>query len=193
MKTIGFALCGSFCTFEKSLAQLEFLAQTYNILPLMSQTAYETDTRFGKAADWVARLEQAAGREVLHTLVQAEPIGPKGLVDAMVVCPCTGNTLSKIAAGITDTPVTMAVKSSLRIGIPVVLCCATNDAMAASGPNLLRLLNTKNVYLVPLRQDDPVKKPVSLVADFSLLPRTIALALEGRQLQPVFLPPQTGG
>ena len=193
MKTIGFAMCGSFCTFEKSLAQLEFLAQTYNILPLMSQTAYETDTRFGKAADWVARLEQAAGREVLHTLVQAEPIGPKGLVDAMVVCPCTGNTLSKIAAGITDTPVTMAVKSSLRIGIPVVLCCATNDAMAASGPNLLRLLNTKNVYLVPLRQDDPVKRPVSLVADFSLLPRTIALALEGRQLQPVFLPPQTGG
>ena len=193
MKTIGFALCGSFCTFEKSLAQLESLAQTYNILPLMSQTAYETDTRFGKAADWVARLEQAAGRKVLHTLVQAEPIGPKGLVDAMVVCPCTGNTLSKIAAGITDTPVTMAVKSSLRIGIPVVLCCATNDAMAASGPNLLRLLNTKNVYLVPLRQDDPVKKPVSLVADFSLLPRTIALALEGRQLQPVFLPPHTGG
>lgn len=193
MKTIGFAMCGSFCTFEKSLAQLEFLAQTYNILPLMSQTAYETDTRFGKAADWVARLEQAAGREVLHTIVQAEPIGPKGLVDAMVVCPCTGNTLSKIAAGITDTPVTMAVKSSLRIGIPVVLCCATNDAMAASGPNLLRLLNTKNVYLVPLRQDDPVKKPVSLVADFSLLPQTIALALEGRQLQPVFLPPQTGG
>lgn len=193
MKTIGFALCGSFCTFEKSLAQLEFLAQTYNILPLMSQTAYETDTRFGKAADWVAQVEKITGREVLHTIVQAEPIGPKGLVDAMVVCPCTGNTLSKIAAGITDTPVTMAVKSSLRIGIPVVLCCATNDAMAASGPNLLRLLNTKNVYLVPLRQDDPVKKPVSLVADFSLLPRTIALALEGRQLQPVFLPPQTGG
>ena len=193
MKTIGFAMCGSFCTFEKSLAQLEFLAQTYNILPLMSQTAYETDTRFGKAADWVAQVEKITGREVLHTIVQAEPIGTKGLVDAMVVCPCTGNTLSKIAAGITDTPVTMAVKSSLRIGIPVVLCCATNDAMAASGPNLLRLLNTKNVYLVPLRQDDPVKKPVSLVADFSLLPRTIALALEGRQLQPVFLPPHTGG
>lgn len=193
MKTIGFAMCGSFCTFEKSLAQLEFLAQTYNILPLMSQTAYETDTRFGKAADWVAQVEKITGREVLHTIVQAEPIGPKGLVDAMVVCPCTGNTLSKIAAGITDTPVTMAVKSSLRIGIPVVLCCATNDAMAASGPNLLRLLNTKNVYLVPLRQDDPVKKPVSLVADFSLLSRAIALALEGRQLQPVFLPPQTGG
>ena len=103
----------------------------------------------------------------------------------------TGNTLSKIAAGITDTPVTMGVKSALRIGIPVVLCCATNDAMAASGPNLLRLLNTKNVYLVPLRQDDPVKKPVSLVADFTLLPQAVSLALEGKQLQPVFLPPQT--
>ena len=129
---------------------------------------------------------------MLHTIVQAEPIGPQGLVDLLAVAPCTGNTLSKIAAGITDTPVTMAVKSALRIGIPVVLCCATNDAMAASGPNLLRLLNTKNVYLVPLRQDDPVKKPVSLVADFTLLPQAIALALEGKQFQPVFLPPHTG-
>ncbi|CCX38587.1 dipicolinic acid synthetase B subunit [Clostridium sp. CAG:1013] len=113
------------------------------------------------------------------------------MVDLLAVAPCTGNTLSKIASGITDTPVTMAVKSALRIGIPVVLCCATNDAMAASGPNLLRLLNTKNVYLVPLRQDDPVKKPVSLVADFTLLPKAIELALEGKQLQPVFLPPHT--
>ena len=137
-------------------------------------------------------VQEIAGRPVLHTIVQAEPIGPQGLVDLLAVAPCTGNTLSKIAAGITDTPVTMAVKSALRIGIPVVLCCATNDAMAASGPNLLRLLNTKNVYLVPLRQDDPVKKPVSLVADFTLLPQAIALALEGKQLQPVFLPPHTG-
>ena len=198
MKTIGFAMCGSFCTFEKAVGQMEALSHSYAILPLMSQNAYTTDTRFGKAQDWVrrvegmARLEQAAGREVLHTIVQAEPIGPKGLVDLLAVAPCTGNTLSKIAAGITDTPVTMAVKSALRIGIPVVLCCATNDAMAASGPNLLRLLNTKNVYLVPLRQDDPVKKPVSLVADFTLLPQAIALALEGKQLQPVFLPPHTG-
>ena len=156
----------------------------------MSQNAYSTDTRFGKAREWVRQVEEIAGSPVIHTMVQAEPIGPKGLVDVLAVAPCTGNTLSKIAAGITDTPVTMAVKSALRIGIPVVLCCATNDAMAASGPNLLRLLNTKHVYLVPLRQDDPVKKPVSLVADFSLLPQTIGLALEGRQLQPVLLPPQ---
>ncbi len=190
MKTIGFAMCGSFCTFEKAVGQMEALSKQYNILPLMSQNAYETDTRFGRAEDWVHRVEAIAGREVLHTLVQAEPIGPKGMVDLLAVAPCTGNTLSKIAGGITDTPVTMGVKSALRIGIPVVLCCATNDAMAASGPNLLRLLNTKNVYLVPLRQDDPVKKPVSLVADFSLLPQTIQQALEGKQLQPVFLPPQ---
>ena len=192
MKTIGFAMCGSFCTFEKAVGQMEALSHSYAILPLMSQNAYTTDTRFGKAQDWVRRVEGIAGRPVLHTIVQAEPIGPKGLVDLLAVAPCTGNTLSKIAAGITDTPVTMAVKSALSIGTPVVLCCATNDAMAASGPNLLRLLNTKNVYLVPLRQDDPVKKPVSLVADFTLLPQAIALALEGRQLQPVFLPPHTG-
>ena len=191
MKTLGFAMTGSFCTFEKATAQLEALSHTYHILPLMSQNAYTTDTRFGKAADWVRRVEELSGHEVPHTIVQAEPIGPKGLVDVLAVAPCTGNTLSKIAAGITDTPVTMGVKSALRIGIPVVLCCATNDAMAASGPNLLRLLNTKNVYLVPLRQDDPVKKPVSLVADFTLLPQAVSLALEGKQLQPVFLPPQT--
>lgn len=184
-------MTGSFCTFEKATAQLEALSHTYHILSLMSQNAYTTDTRFGKAADWVRRVEELSGHEVLHTIVQAEPIGPKGLVDVLAVAPCTGNTLSKIAAGITDTPVTMGVKSALRIGIPVVLCCATNDAMAASGPNLLRLLNTKNVYLVPLRQDDPVKKPVSLVADFTLLPQAVSLALEGKQLQPVFLPPQT--
>lgn len=181
-------MTGSFCTFEKATAQLEALSHTYHILPLMSQNAYTTDTRFGKAEDWVKRVEEISGHEVLHTIVQAEPIGPKGMVDVLTVAPCTGNTLSKIASGITDTPVTMAVKSALRIGIPVVLCCATNDAMAASGPNLLRLLNTKNVYLVPLRQDDPVKKPVSLVADFTLLPQAVALALEGKQLQPVFLP-----
>ena len=190
MKTLGFAMCGSFCTFEKAVAQMEKLSHTYEILPLMSQNAYTTDTRFGKAEDWVKRVETISGREVVHTIVQAEPIGPKGLVDVLAVAPCTGNTLSKIASGITDTPVTMAVKSALRIGIPVVLCCATNDAMAASGPNLLRLLNTKNVYLVPLRQDDPVKRPVSLVADFTLLPQAVALAMEGKQLQPVFLPPQ---
>ena len=186
MKTIGFAMCGSFCTFEKSLAQLESLAQTYNILPLMSQTAYETDTRFGKAADWVAQVEKITGREVLHTIVQAEPIGPKGLVDAMVVCPCTGNTLAKLAYGITDTPVCMAVKSHVRNGRPVVIAVATNDGLSGSGKNIGHLLNYKNMYFVPLSQDDPENKPRSLVADFTKVEDTIRLALEGKQLGPIF-------
>ncbi len=186
MKTVGFAMCGSFCTLSRALSQMERLSREYKILPVMSQNVYETDTRFGKAADFIEKTEKLSGRKVLHTIPETEPIGPKKLVDVMAVCPCTGNTLSKIAGGITDTSVTMAVKSSLRIGIPVVLCVASNDSLGASGPNLLRLLNTKNVYLVPVSQDDPEKKPFSLVADFSLLSQSIAAALENRQLQPVF-------
>lgn len=186
MRTIGFALCGSFCTLSKAMEQMERLRREAEILPIMSQNVYETDTRFGPAAGFIAQAERLAGRPVAHTIVETEPIGPKGLVDAMVVCPCTGNTLSKIAGGITDTSVTMAVKSCLRIGIPVVLCLASNDSLGASGPNVARLMNTKNVYFVPLSQDDPVKKPFSLVADFSALPETLAAALAGRQLQPVF-------
>lgn len=186
MKTVGFAMCGSFCTFAKAMEQMERLCGEYRILPIMSRNAYETDTRFGTAESFIRQAEALSGQRVLHTIVETEPIGPKGMVDVLAVCPCTGNTLSKIANGITDTPVTMAVKSSLRIGIPVVLCAASNDSLGASGPNVLRLLNTKNVYFVPLGQDDPVKKPLSLVADFEKLPETIEAALAGRQTQPVF-------
>lgn len=186
MKTVGFAMCGSFCTFAKAMEQMERLCGEYRILPIMSRNAYETDTRFGTAESFIRQAEALSGQKVLHTIVETEPIGPKGIVDVLAVCPCTGNTLSKIANGITDTPVTMAVKSSLRIGIPVVLCAASNDSLGASGPNVLRLLNTKNVYFVPLGQDDPVKKPLSLVADFEKLPETIEAALAGRQTQPVF-------
>lgn len=187
MKTVGFAMCGSFCTLEKAMGQMERLRREYDILPIMSQNVYETDTRFGKAEDFIRRAEEIAGKRVLHTIVEAEPIGPKRMVDVIAVCPCTGNTLSKMAGGITDTPVTMAVKSALRIGIPVVLCAASNDSLGASGPNIARLMNTKNVFFVPLGQDDPVKKPFSLVADFSLLPQAVAAALENRQLEPVLL------
>ena len=186
MKTVGFAMCGSFCTLSKAVEQMKLLSKDYAILPVMSQNTYETDTRFGTAAGFIQQAKDISGSEVLHTIVQAEPIGPKGLVDVLVVCPCTGNTLSKIANGITDTPVTMAVKSSLRIGIPVVICLASNDALGASGQNAARLLNTKNVFFVPMRQDDPVKKPLSLVADFTKLSETVEAALEKRQLQPVF-------
>ena len=186
MNTVGFAMCGSFCTLGKAMEQMEQLREKYSVLPVMSQNVYETDTRFGKAREFIEKAEKLSGRQVLHTIVEAEPIGPKGLVDAMVVCPCTGNTLSKIAGGITDTSVTMAVKSSLRIGIPVLLCVASNDSLGASGANIARLMNTKNIFFVPLSQDDPVKKPFSLVADFSLLPESLEAALEKRQLQPVF-------
>lgn len=190
MKTIGFAMCGSFCTFEKAVGQMEALSHSYAILPLMSQNAYTTDTRFGKAQDWVRRVEAIAGRPVLHTIVQAEPIGPKGLVDLLAVAPCTGNTLSKIAAGITDTPVTMAVKSALRIGIPVVLCCATNDAMAASGPQPAAAAEHQTCVSGAPASRRPGEKASFSGGGLFPLPQTIGLALEGRQLQPVLLPPQ---
>ncbi len=186
MQTLGFAMCGSFCTMGKAMEQLAALREKYSLLPVMSHNVYETDTRFGRAEDFIEKAQEITGRKVLHTIVEAEPIGPKRLVDAMVVCPCTGNTLSKMALGITDTPVTMAVKSALRVGLPVIICLASNDAIGASGQNVARLMNTKNVYFVPLSQDDPLKKPFSLVADFSLLGETVELALEGRQLQPIY-------
>lgn len=187
-KKIGFAMCGSFCTFQPALEQMHRLAEEgHSLLPIMSYNASSTDTRFGRASDFIWELEDTCGKKVIKTIPDAEPIGPKRMVDLMVVAPCTGNTLAKLACGITDTPVTMAVKSSLRIGLPVVLALATNDALAASAQNLGRLLNVKNVYFVPLRQDDPEKKPVSLVCDFSKLLPTCEAALRGKQLQPVFL------
>lgn len=185
--TFGYALCGSFCTFSKSLEQMKFLAeQGYNLVPIMSYNAAKTDTRFGKADDFIQEIEEICGRKLIQTIVGAEPIGPKKMVDLMIVAPCTGNTLAKLANGITDTPVTMAVKSNLRIGRPVLLAPATNDALAASAQNIGKLLNTKNVYFVPMSEDDPIKKPYSLVSDFTqLLPAALA-ALKGEQLQPVF-------
>ena len=185
--TLGFALCGSFCTFEKAFEQMRRTAAAgYQLLPIMSNNAYETDTRFGRAADFIWEAKDICGRKVVHTIPGAEPLGPKRMIDALVIAPCTGNTLAKLANGITDTPVTMAAKSCLRIGLPVVLCIATNDALAASAQNIGRLMNTKNVYFVPLRQDDPEQKPNSAVADFEQLIPAVEAALKGRQLQPVF-------
>lgn len=185
-KKIGYALTGSFCTFHRSIEQMKLLrSMGYELYPIMSDNAYTTDTRFGRAADIIDEIEKLAGKSVIHTIVTAEPIGPKGLCDMMVVAPCTGNTLSKIASGITDTPVTMAVKSQLRVNKPVLLCIATNDALGASAQNIGRLMNTKNIYIVPMRQDNPSEKPHSLVADFEKLSESISAAFSGEQLQPV--------
>lgn len=185
--TIGFAMCGSFCTFSKAFEQMERLAHAgYDVIPIMSQNAFSTDTRFGSAADMVKRAEAITGRRVLSTSVDTEPIGPKNMCDLLLIAPCTGNTLAKLSLGVTDTSVTMAAKSHLRVLKPVLLCPATNDALGASAQNIGRLLNTKNIYFVPMRQDDPVKKPHSLVADFERIPECVEAALGGKQIQPVF-------
>ncbi|WP_411678175.1 dipicolinate synthase subunit B [Caproicibacter sp.] len=185
--TFGFAMCGSFCTFDSVLDEMRKIAgQGYRLLPIMSENASSTDTRFGRAKDFLWQVSDICGRDVITSIVGSEPIGPKKLVDLMIVAPCTGNTLAKLANGITDTAVTMAVKSCLRIGIPVVLAPATNDALAASAQNLGRLMNVKHIYFVPMRQDNPEKKPNSAVADFSLILPTALAALQGNQLQPVW-------
>ena len=182
---IGLALTGSYCTYDKALAAAEQLAEKYEVTAIMSETAYATDSRFGGAADFVTKLEQITGRPVLHSIVEAEPVGPGDYFDVLAVAPCTGNTAAKLAAGVTDTAVTMAVKSHLRGGKPVVLAFGSNDGLSASAKNIGELLNRKNYYFVPFYQDDPEKKPRSLASDYALLEETILAAYEGRQLQPI--------
>lgn len=185
--TFGFALCGSYCTFRRVIDEMRRIAeQGYRIIPIMSENARSIDTRFGRAEDFVWEVEDICGNQIIKSIVEAEPIGPKKMVDLMIVAPCTGNTLGKLANGITDTTVTMAVKSSLRIGMPIVLAPATNDALAASAQNIGRLMNAKNIYFVPMKQDSPDKKPSSLVSDFTQILPTALAALEGKQLEPVF-------
>lgn len=187
-KTIGFAMCGSFCTFSRAFPAMEAVKAAFgNVVPIFSQAAYETDTRFGAAAEHIGRAAKISGRSPLHTIAEAEPIGPKKLLNALVVAPCTGNTLAKLAAGIADGPVTMAVKSHLRNGRPVILAISTNDGLGTAAGNIGKLLARKHVYFVPYGQDDPEQKPASLVADFSLLVPAVEAALEGRQLQPMLL------
>ena len=184
--TAGFAFCGSFCTIKRAVSQLEILKESgMELIPIISPVVFETDTRFGKAADLIEQIESLCGRKVIRTIAEAEPIGPGKKLDLLIVAPCTGNTLSKLANGITDTSVTMAVKAHLRNSRPVLLAVATNDALSASAKNFGVLFNTKNVFFVPMSQDDCVGKPTSLVCDFTKIPEAAALALEGRQLQPI--------
>lgn len=182
---IGLALCGSYCTYEKLFQAAEALAAEYELVPIMSDTAAETDSRFGTAAEHIKKLMELTGKKVVTTIAEAEPLGPALPMAALLIAPCTGNTLAKLAHGITDSAVTMAAKAHLRNGRPLVIALSTNDGLSGSAENIARLLNRKNVYFVPFGQDDPEKKPSSLQADFSRLGETVEAALAGRQLQPV--------
>lgn len=183
---VGFAMTGSYCTFSSVIPQIENLvAEGAVVYPIMSENASKTDTRFGKAEDFKNRIEEITGKQIISTILAAEPIGPKNILDIMVIAPCTGNTISKLANGITDTAVTMAAKANLRNENPLVIAVSTNDGLGASAKNIGLLLNFKNVYFVPFTQDDPEKKHNSLVAKMELIIPTLELALEKTQIQPI--------
>lgn len=183
---VGFALCGSFCTHEKALAALKRLTEEYEtVIPIVSETAAFTDTRFGTSDALLEELEELTGQEPLYDIPSVEPLGPKGMIDVLVIAPATGNTMAKLANGITDTAVTMAAKSHLRCGRPVVLAFSTNDGLSGSARSIAELLTRKHYYFVPFGQDDPEKKPTSLAADFGLISEAVDAALRGVQLQPI--------
>ena len=185
---IGFALCGSFCTLKKMTDQLERLAEIgYDLTPIMSENTYTTDTRFGKAEEFVQRVENICGKPVLHRISEVEPIGPKKLLDLLVIAPCTGNTLAKLANGISDSAVSLAAKAHLRNERPVLVAVSSNDALSGNARNLGTLMNTKNYFFVPFGQDDAMKKPTSLVAKTEMIPEAVKAALEGRQIQPILI------
>ncbi len=187
--TVGFALCGSFCTFKKVIPQMKKLVdEGYKVIPIMSYTAYNTDTRFGKAMDFNKEIEEICKTEIVHTITGAEPIGPKELLDALVIAPCTGNTLGKLANGISDTSVTLATKAHLRNQRPVIIAVSTNDALGTSAKNIGLLMNSKNIYFVPMEQDDYINKPNSIVANFKYIPDTVREVLATKvQPQPILL------
>lgn len=188
---LGFGFTGSFCTFKENIELMKVLAGEYEIVPIMSFNASSIDTRFGKACDFIKQMEDISGRKVIQTIQDAEPIGPTKMTDIMLVSPCTGNTLAKLANSIIDTPITMAVKSHLRNNRPVVLAVSTNDALSGAMKNIGLLTNIKNYYFVPMGQDNHIGKPTSLVANFDLVELTIKSALENNQVQPMVLAPYT--
>ena len=185
---LGYAFCGSFCTHGVALKELKNLIEmNYEILPIMSENVWNTDTRFGTAETLKKEVERLCGKEIVHTVVGAEPLGPKIQLDALIISPCTGNTLAKLANGITDTAVCMAAKAHLRSDRPLIISLASNDALSSNLKNIATLLSKKHVYFVPMNQDDPQKKPHSLVADFTKIPETLHAAMEGRQFRRLFL------
>ena len=183
---VGFALTGSFCTFTKAVNIIKELKEKgYNIIPIMSYNAYTTDTRFGRAAEFNEKIEDICKNKIISTIAEAEPIGPKKLLDILIIEPCTGNTLAKLANSIADTPVTLAAKPHLRNSRPLLIAISTNDALSGASKNIGALLNYKNVYFIPYNQDDYENKPTSIVADFSLTEKAMLSALNGKQLQPI--------
>ena len=182
---IGFAMCGSYCTYAQVFPILEILTRDYSVTPILSDNAYRTDSRFGSAREHIEIVQELCGKPAIHTIAQAEPIGPRKLLDILVIAPCTGNTLAKLSHSIADTPVTMAAKSHLRNGRPVVVAVSTNDGLAGAAENIGTLLARKNYYFVPFGQDDPKNKPTSLVARFEKIPETVEMALHSVQIQPI--------
>ena len=184
---IGFAMTGSFCTFSAVFPIIEILTESYNIIPILSVSAATIDSRFGEGKKFVEKLEATTNNRCLTGIADVEPIGPKKLLEALIIAPCTGNTLAKLSHSIADTPVTMAAKSHLRNGRPIIVAISTNDALAGAAENIGRLLPRKNYYFVPFGQDDPIGKPTSIVANFNLIPQTLSAALSGSQLQPIII------
>ena len=184
---IGFAMCGSFCTYDQVFPAMQALAEKHTLIPIFSDCSYTTDSRFGAHLEHIQKAEEICGSSVLHTIGQVEPIGPKKMLDALIIAPCTGNTLAKLAHSIADGPVTMAAKSHLRNGRPVIVAISTNDALAGAAENIGKLLGRKHYYFVPFGQDNPEKKPTSIVADFSKIPETLEAALSGVQIQPILI------
>lgn len=187
-EVIGFAMTGSFCTFAPVFRELEHLTSVFsNVVPIMSEISWQADTRFGTAEEHIRRIGALCGREPLRSIREVEPIGPKGLLDLLIIAPCTGNTMSKMALGITDSTVSMAAKAQLRNEKPVLVAVSSNDGLGASGKNLMELMQKRNIYMVPFGQDDPAGKPTSLKSDMSRITEAAEAALEGRQLQPVLI------
>ncbi|WP_069201762.1 dipicolinate synthase subunit B [Bacillus niameyensis] len=185
-KRIGFGITGSHCTYEQVVPQIETLVnQGADVVPVVTFTVKNTNTKFGDGADWVAKVEELTGKKVIDSMVAAEPLGPREPLDCMVIAPLTGNSMSKFANALTDSPVLMAAKATLRNRCPVVLGISTNDALGLNGVNLMRLMSSKNIYFIPFGQDDPINKPTSMVSRMEFLSETIEAALEGNQLQPI--------
>ena len=185
---IGFVLTGSFCTFKKTIPKIkELINQGAQVLPIMSYNSYELDTKFGKAKDYISQIEEITNKKIIHTITEAEPIGPKKLTDIMIIAPCSGNTMAKLACDIIDTPAVMAAKSHLRNGNPLVIAPSTNNGLSGNAENIGKLLNRQNYYFVPFRQDNPITKPRSIVFDSEYIIKTIKFALDGEQISPILL------